>query len=420
MADTPKRYPLSGKTTPQFPYQVGSGKAAVLRAAIAANTGNAAATVSGSLMLRRAGVITQVGDTIDVAAKAAANLIAGNGPISLEYGDEVGVLASDAASFARKWLLDLAGKTGNVYALMVGNSGNTIIAGCANGFWRSTDAGATWTRSASAVTIAQEFPHAYIGSNYFVYTSNTTALKSTDDGLTWSSVAVTNAPAVIASATGSICKNGSTYYGLYDSTHTTSTTDGTTWTQGSGALPQACASICHTGTNIVCGRAATSPDIYYSTNGSSWTSVTSVAGVSGAGGINKRGLVGNGAGVVLATGVAGTTLGRSADNGANWTSTSIPLQVTTTDGDACQLYSGSVFYLAGDSNKDNISTGSTGVAGSWYTNSQANGSRGPINAILGSGKVITAYGDKVALSADGSLTPSSGMDFTLSLLEVAV
>lgn len=378
-------------------YECPVGKTAIVKSCIAANTGEAIATMPATLAVRRGAVITAITGAIDIPTTSSVNLLAGT--LTMQAGDQLVTYTPYQSAVANK--LGLPPEMGAIINMRA--RGTTLIAATTTGLWRTTDL-VTWSQVHVAVggtTLLN------IGTTWFNYTSITTALRSTDDGLTWASIAVTNAPTQTGTLIngGIIAGHSGRYAGLTSSgaIYLTTSADGITWTLAT-ATPQAIVSeLVWTGTHYITGRSATVSDIYRSTDGTSWATVTltdlgtAVASVAS-----------NGAGTVIVTGQNNTTQ-VSTNHGATFASASV-----SSMGRAA--YTGSVFFLR-PATPAGYAISATGLPGSWVYSRQ----------VLTGDKKYVAYGSVLIndltgglqVSTDLSLTQSgAGLSATASLMEV--
>jgi hypothetical protein len=242
-----------------------------------------------------------------------------------------------------------------------------IIICASNGIYRSTDAGATFTQVSSLIC-KSNIRAAKIGTDYFIYQSTTSAFRSTDSGVTWTTQAVTNGPDVegfdnTTSAPGRIVFNGTVYGCLTSTTRLSTTTDGITWTNVASAFANNVNCLVWSGTHWIAGRSDTSPQIYRSTNGASWSTVTARTNNSGQA---IGGLATDGAGVIITgPGSANAIIGRSADNGATWADVNTGTIIAQASSASPVLYIGSNFIVSATSTGSYVSYSPTALAGSF-------------------------------------------------------
>lgn len=374
-------------------YQVPVGRTAIVKSAIAAND-NSSGNSTALLGVRSGAVVTPLTGNINVTPSSSANILAGT--LSLESEDELVCRGVTGARF--RVTVDTIGGTQRCIA----ESSGTLIAATSTGLYRSTD-GAAWVQ-----TQASAFPSATliakIGSSWFAYTSATAAQRSTDDGLTWSSQVVTNAPVLNAvKVNGGIIKNGSTFAGLTNvGAAMTTTTDGITWTVQT-AFPQTVTGLVHTGINYVAIRNSTDNSVYYSTSGASWTTVAAT-GVTTFG---NQIIATNGSGTVIA---AGTGMSISVDHGVSWSTlvTGGPTAI------ASLMYSGSVFLAQNSTTAFQVST--TGLPYTWGSASQDAGLT-VIYYVVFNGSVMVFEGG-IRVSSGLVLPATAGLAVTASIMEV--
>lgn len=378
-------------------YECPVGKTAIVKSCIAANTGEAIATMPATLAVRRGAVITAITGAIDIPTTSSVNLLAGT--LTMQAGDQLVTYTQYQSAVKNK--LGLPPEIGTINSLRA--RGTTLIAATSSGLWRTTDL-ATWTR-VYAGTSGEYLLN--IGPTWFSYTSATTALRSTDDGLTWASIAVTNAPTGAAATIngGIIVGHSGRFAGLCNSggLYVTTSADGITWTLAT-ATPQPITggdALAWTGTHYIALRAATVSDIYRSTDGTSWATVT-LTGL----GTAITSVASNGAGTVVVTGQNGATQ-VSTDHGATFASASLSPAFQAN-------HTGSVFFVR-------TTTGyvisATGLVGSWVSSRQVFPAS-PKYATYGT-TLINSMAGGLQVSADLSLTQSgAGLSATASLMEV--
>jgi hypothetical protein len=395
-------------------YTVPAGKQAVVRTVNITNTSQASATIAPVLGLRRSGSITTLSSP-SITTAGSANML--TAPITMIAGDELVTTEVDSDNFGEVVTANFPdGGTGAGVAIV---DGNTIICCNANGIYRSTNAGVTFTQVSSLVC-STSIASAKIGTDYFIYQSTTSARRSTDGGVTWTTQAVTNAPNFVnaignrISAPGRIVYNGTVYGGLTSSTQLSTTTDGITWTNVAAAFANAVDCLVWSGTHWVAGRESTTSEIYRSTNGASWSTVTARTNNSGQG---VNGLASNGAGVIITGNVGGTVIGRSADHGATWSDQTVPITISNTSQNSAVFYIGSNFYIFNQSALASYS--STGLTGSFVTT----GAR--FNFSPSASDAYGVNATNVFYSLNGLRTCTltiptafAGMDVTAAILEV--
>jgi hypothetical protein len=345
-------------------YTVPAGKQAIVRTVTAANTAQASASLAARLGLRRSGTVTRLSNTA-ISNAASANLLPA--AMTMVAGDELVTTETAGDTFGEivaTTFPDSLGSSSTPGVAIVDS--NTIICCSANGIFRSADAGATFTQ-VSSLACTTKICSAKIGTDYFIYQSTTSAYRSTNGGLTWTTQAVTNAPnfagdiGLRVSAPGRIVFNGTVYGGLTTTTQLSTTTNGITWTNVAAAFPASVDCLVWSGTHWVAGRDNTSSQIYRSTDGASWSTVTARTDNSGQG-IN--GLATNGAGVIITGNSSGTAIGRSADHGATWSDQTVPFTLSAASGNSAVNYFGSNFFLF--TNTTNVTNYSpTGLTGSF-------------------------------------------------------
>lgn len=381
-------------------YECPAGKTAIVKSCIAANTGEAIATMPATLAVRRGAVTTAITGAIDIPTTSSVNLLAGT--LTMQAGDKLMTYTAGQSAVVNQ-LGGLPVEMGTISSMRA--RGTTLIAATTSGLWRTTDL-VTWTLVHVAVGGSTLLN---IGTTWFHYTSLTTALRSTDDGLTWASIAVTNAPTQSATLIngGIIAGHSGRYAGQCFSgvTYLTTSADGITWALAT-ATPQPITpdgALAWTGTHYITGRAATVSDIYRSTDGVAWATVT-LTGM----GTAITSATSNGAGTVVVTG-QNTATQVSTDHGATFASASVSSASRAS-------YTGTVFFLR-ISSPAGYAISATGLPGSWAYSRQ----------VLTGGEKYVAYGSVLIngltgglqVSTDLSLTQSgAGLSATASLMEV--
>jgi hypothetical protein len=393
-------------------YTVPVGKQAVVRTVNITNTAQISVTMSPVLGLRRSGSITTLSSP-SIANAASANML--TAPITMISGDELVTTDTAGDSFGEVVTGLFPDGTSTAGVAIVDS--NTIICCNASGIYRSTNAGVTFTQ-VSSLSCSSAIRAAKIGTDYFIYQSTTSAFRSTDSGVTWTTQAVTNAPSLSlglrVSAPGRIVYNGTVYGGLTSTTQLSTTTDGITWTNVASAFANAVDCLVWSGTHWVAGRDATAAEIYRSTNGAVWSTVT--ARTSG-GGQGIGGLATNGAGVIITGNMSGTAIGRSADHGATWSDQTLPFTISATSQNSAVNYIGSNFNIFDTNSTTNYSptglTGSFVITGALFTfGPSANDAYG-VNG-------TNVFYTKIGLRKSTLTIPTAfaGMDVTAAILEV--
>jgi hypothetical protein len=396
-------------------YTVPAGKQAVVRTVTATNTAQTSVSLSPNLGLRRSGTVTRL-SRASIATSTSANLLPA--AITMIAGDELVTIETAGDTFGEVVNPNLT--DGATYPVAIVD-GNTII--CAGtGIFRSTNSGVTFAQ-VSSLSPGTGFASAKIGTDYFIYTSTTTAFRSTDGGATWTTQAVTNAPNVAAgaiglriSAPGRIVFNGTVYGGLTSATRLSTTTDGITWTNVATAFPNSVDCLVWSGTHWVAGRDSTAAEIYRSTDGAAWTTVTARTS-SGGGAVG--GLASNGAGLIITGGMNGDVVGRSTNHGATWTDVNVGFNVTDASNHAAVMYIGSnflayrqsdliVFYSPTALSNSFINTGAVGLL-----------TAGSADNTYGFDATNVFYGRNGIRRFPLTLpTAFAGMDVTAAILEV--
>lgn len=379
-------------------YACPAGKTAIVKSCIAANTGEVA-TMPATLAVRRGAVITEITGAVNIPNGSSVNLLAGT--LTMQAGDELVTYTQYQSAVKNK--LGLPPEMGTINSLRA--RGTTLIAAISSGLWRTTDLG-TWTRVYAGTTGSAMLN---IGTTWFNYTSATTALRSTDDGLTWASIAVTNAPTQAAAPIngGIIVGRSGRFAGLCNSSDffVTTTADGITWTLAT-ATPQPIAwngCLAWTGTHYITARASGGPDIYRSTDGAAWATVT-LTGLS-----TVASVASNGVGTVVVVGQYNVAQ-VSTNHGATFADASV-------SGASNALHTGAVFFLRSTNLTSSYAISATGLPGSWiYSPQSLQGNER--YAIYGT-TLINSMSGGLQVSADLSLTQSgAGLSVTASLMEV--
>lgn len=299
--------PENGKFTSL--YTVGVGKTAIVKGISATTFPQPLVVPLVTVSIKSGGYTYPITSALSVAVNTSVNTLLTTK--NLKAGDEVIVSNTNSVAFTG---VGQGGITNSASAatLVMGQGSTLITYTSGHGLHRSTDDGASWTNVYSGVVASPPVSWAYIGTTFFIYLTTTLALKSTDDGVTWATQAVTNAP-VYASVTtplNRIVKNGSTYVGATTSTQLVSTTDGITWSNlGTTITTGTISGLAWTGTNYVVVSIATA-GVYYSTNGASWTA-------SSTGGNAPTSIASDGAGNVIAKSISNAYY--STDHGVTFT-----------------------------------------------------------------------------------------------------
>jgi hypothetical protein len=215
------------------------------------------------------------------------------------------------------------------------SNGSRLIVRCGNNparIFYSDDQGATWTEIAS-VGVLTGTPQLYHGNGVWILPSafsSANIRRSTDNGITWGTVAITG--------------GGTRSHGAYgDGVHVLvgdssglnrSTTNGASWT-GHTKTARTPADFLYAGDRFVV--LTTGVHVQWSTDGISWTELSGP--LTG----NKRGAYGNG--VLVSVLLANTaSYMYSLDNGLTWTAATLPSAQTWTDiewgGDRFMIMSG--------------------------------------------------------------------------------
>lgn len=400
--------------TPVVLYTVPAGKQAVVRTVNITNTTQNSVSIAPVLGLRRSGSITRLASP-NIASAGSANML--TAPITMIAGDELVTTDANGPTFGE--IVNPSLPDGSTYPVAIVDGSTIICAG--TGIFRSTNSGVTFAQ-VSSLSPSTVFASAKIGTDYFIYTSTTTAFRSTDGGATWTSQAVTNAPNVTGAvglrtaAGGRIVYNGSVYGGLTSATQLSTTTNGITWTNVAAAFPSTVDCFVWSGTHWIAGRNSAASQIYRSTDGASWSTVTARTAMGGGA---VAGLASDGAGVIITGGLNGDVIGRSTDHGATWTDVTVGFNVTDASNHAAVMYIGSNFLAYRQSNLI-VFYSPTALTGS-FINTGAVG-------LLTTGNADNTYGfdaTKVFYGRNGIRsfpltlpTAFAGMDVTAAILEV--
>ena len=402
--------------TPVSLYTAPVGKQAIVSAVNVVNTGQANNSINATLSLRRSSSVTKISSAVAVL-NASANLL--TSPITMISGDELVTTETGNDTFGVIVTTLFPNGLSTTPVAIVDS--NTIICCDSTGIYRSTNAGVTFTQVSSLVC-SNIIAAKKIGTDYFIYQTTTSAYRSTNGGVTWTTQAVTNAPNVVAgdgrriSAPGRIVFNGTVYGGLTTNTQLSTTTDGITWTNVAAAFPVPVDCLVWSGTHWVAGRDSTSPLIYRSTNGASWSAVTART-ANGAEGVG--GLATDGAGVIITgTGNLGTNIGRSVDHGATWSDQPMNFTGSATANSPPVNYIGSNFFVF--TNTTNVTNYSpTGLTGSFVSTEALSIFAASTSDSYGVNATNVFYTQRGFRTFP--LTPPtvySGMDVSISILEV--
>jgi photosystem II stability/assembly factor-like uncharacterized protein len=239
----------------------------------------------------------------------------GRGVLVSSDGGATFTLRTAGGAFDRKTISEIAVDPTNaniVYVAVAGGGANGV--GGNNGVWKSTDGGTSWTNTTTAISTAQPFTSVRIDPNtpstlYLavgnIFGSSANGVyKTTDSGTTWTllaaapsgtaagrivvAVSKTNSQVVYVSASGTGSGNGSTAFGsLYKLER--SDNGGTTWTDLTAGTPNYMGGqgwydttliVDPTNSAIVyAGGAAGANSVVRSTNsGVNWTDISSAGG----------------------------------------------------------------------------------------------------------------------------------------------
>jgi len=231
------------------------------------------------------------------------------------------------AGAVRAWRTDDRGSTWthlsggpddpNAFSLLAvpnGSGGHDLFMGTANGIYRSSNLGASWSPSGNGVPSNLSIyalasgPNGSGGTNLYAGTFLGNAFRSSDQGATWTAINSglplnqANVNALVTTASGTILAG--TMNGIYRSTNF-----GASWTR---VTTNYGFSFAKHGSTLYAG---TSQGVFRSTNdGATWTAANTGMGFSW---IYAMTAIPNGSGVTLFAGAGGVL--RSTDNGATWT-----------------------------------------------------------------------------------------------------
>lgn len=212
-----------------------------------------------------------------------------------------------------------------------------------NNLFTSPD-GVTWTaRTIAAVSFSIQCTLATNGSIWIAFNNTATFYTSTDAGVTWTG---RTGPINVAS----VVWNGSKFVAGVSSGQPAYSTDGITWTAGTGAVGNFPHRVIWTGTSFL--ATSLSYGAFYisrSTDGITWTNQTinSTSGTYGA--------LASGNGYVLVITASGVVY-RSSNDGVTW---SVVSNLTSTKGVARLVFVGGLFWLRSPSF---VSTSADGVS----------------------------------------------------------
>lgn len=422
------------EVTPKLIYTFPSNIIAATGVSALTSNDNIVTSRKAKIFRRRTGSLDSALSALTaVPQNTSVNLMAGK-PTFIANDQIWGYVDAVTSSFGDTVAIALT--TGSTPVALCSNGAGVLIYATTIGIWYSTNDGNTWTKSASNVlsslqTAAGEKPCAYINNTFFIYISATSALKSTDQGVTWTlDSGVTNAPQLLCTSLGSVVKNGSTYAGLDGATgKLTTTTLGITWVLGTNAPASGTSSnyLAWDGTEYVTGSVGSGTTSYHSTNGNSWTSSGAMTGING--NPVPRGMLSNGAGVLIAVSANGSsTWSRSTDHGATWASINVTagLNLGGSSLFVAAFFTGQVFFAAVNNQPGSISNSNLGESGNWYVDGENSGGLQQccqFCAITLSGRVITIQAPganfaSINRSQDLLMTPVYGIHIDFSTSEL--
>lgn len=382
-------------------YTVGAGKTAIVKGISATTFPQPTIVPLVTVSIKSGGYTYPITSSLALSANTSVNTLLTTK--NLKAGDEVIVSNTNSVAFTGVGQGAIT-DSGSSISLLLGQ-GNTLIAySIGYGLYRSTNDGTSWTNVYDGVVASAPVSWAYIGTTFFIYLTTTLALKSTDDGVTWATQAVTNAPvyASVTSPLNRIVKNGSTHVGATTSTQLVSSTDGITWSNLGITTPTGTiVGLAWTGTNYVVASNAAA-GVYYSADGAAWTS-SSVAGNS------PNSVASDGAGNVIAK--VSTTAYYSTNHGVTFTI------CTGSSGNAAVFYIGSKFYWAQTSGSscNFTSVGNISTIGLYTGFPMA-----ALTSYASDTKIYRSQGDIVMKSYSLDLTDCRyGVTFSIDYLEIS-
>jgi hypothetical protein len=296
-------------------YTVPAGKQAIVKSVNVRNIA-AGGTSVPILQIKRSGVSTQI-SSVSLASTVSANMLAA--PLTMASGDVLETIETSNATIDNLVLARFPDGSSDAAVVIV--DGNVIIC-VKNGIFRSADAGLTFTKVSDFAPATNT--GVKIGSSYFIYNTSSNAFRSTDGGITWTFIGVSNGPSAsfgfrtISPQGNRIVFNGSVYATFVAASVIASTTDGITWTNFAANTPQAADCLVWSGTHWVCLQttASANPFAFRSTDGTSWTGFQLASGITSQ---TINGLATDGNGVILTAQINTATYYRSDDHGANFT-----------------------------------------------------------------------------------------------------
>lgn len=286
-------------------------RAWIIKSAIAAHAGESTTTQAATLNIVDGSTTIALANSVSVASATSVNLLAGTTVLTagqiLKCRLAVGMNMTKSGTENVPW---------TPTRMVANTAGTTLIAATAlDGIYRTTDEGASWTRVSSLAvatfgsgSITNAAVYVAATSTFYIYTSATAALKSTDDGLTWSAQVTVLAPT-------KIIKNGATLVGAaIGGTQLVSSTDGITYANMGVVVPSGTiADFCWSGTNYVVAS-ANAAGIHYSTNGAAWTTLS-------VGGTSPQIIASDGAGTILIAPGSTSQIYYSSNHGVSVTAT---------------------------------------------------------------------------------------------------
>lgn len=167
-------------------YTVPATKSVVANSLIATGL----ATSPLSVVLQKAnGDRSNLVNNLNITAGSSADVLVGT--VNMSEGDSIRVSAPDAVPWSSVDGMPTSGLFGTVYRFMTFND-DTVYCATSTGLYRATD-GVNFSQVSSTAFSSGTTGWVYAFGKYHIYTSATSKRESTD-GLTWTTVACTNAP----------------------------------------------------------------------------------------------------------------------------------------------------------------------------------------------------------------------------------
>lgn len=269
MAQTPKSVSVGVQgTTNTSIYTVPALKTAVVRAIIGVNSDNGVATftISKDISGQNFPIITNQIPNVTNATGGTAirnvNLL--TAPITMAAGEQLKAYSAGNSAYSLPSVSSATPTTAAdgtnyfIYANLFANGIYMAVGTCSSGAYVATSTDAiTWTQRTGALAVASQFNILACNGSVWVATntadSQGTAYYSSDNGVTW-------APAVVVAAAHNfpcLIANGSTFllsgtnYKLYSSTNGSTWTDITSYTTASGSTTAVIYNLGWTGTHWI-------------------------------------------------------------------------------------------------------------------------------------------------------------------------